>query len=178
MAAYKHPERWTKSSLTEIITVWGRLYIPLRTWISYMEKNLDMIPKTGIREFRNPIPSRSHQPQRGRNAYRYDLTSAFKELASNTRRPQSRKSKRKLYKGIITYQWTTGTATKEFLPFFSLSVEIYVYVQPMTDLLPHIFPFCFICRCEKLRHFPPISIAFGGLSSQFTTDIVGKFSRW
>lgn len=57
----------------------------------------------------------------------YDLTSAFKELASNTRRrfcPQSRKSKRKLYKGIITYQWTTGTSTKEFLPFFSLSVEI------------------------------------------------------
>lgn len=119
IAANKHAERWTKSSLTEIITVWGRLY--LSTYLNKLHgtKMLDMIPKTGMREFRNPIPSRSHQPQR-RSECLYDLTSAFKELETTRRRfcPQSRKSKRKLYKGIVPYQWTTGTSTKRIPSFF------------------------------------------------------------
>ncbi len=126
MAAYKHPERWTKSSLTEIITVWGRLYISLRTWISYMGKKSRHDTQNWYQRIQESYTI-SLLSAAARSECLYDLTGAFKELASNTRRrfcPQSRKSKRKLYKGIITYQWTTGTSTKEFLPFFSLSVEI------------------------------------------------------
>lgn len=141
----------------------------------------------------------SYQPHRGRNAMYLTLLAPSRSWKHTKAlwhrqlmaRPElkfslkSRKSKRKLYNGIVTWQWTAEASAKGFLPFFILypssftsicnpwqTLSVFPY-KIHTGFCTLFFHFCFIFPLWKTATFFGLS-----LPEIIQTDIhlLGRFS--